>query len=237
MHRLLVTPQQLASESLTLDRDQSRHLITVLRAKLGEPVLLFDGRGATRHARINTLARDTLSFAMEGDIQTHPPHNCDITLFACVSKGARMEWLIEKATEMGVHAIMPVISERTIARPSDSARWLRIAAAAARQSCCNWLPAIVNPVTFTNALAVAQECEPLLVAALVPQARPLRQVIDALPPPKQAAIFIGPEGDFTAQEYAALSAIGAKPISLGRQILRSETACIYALAVIAASWL
>lgn len=237
MYRLLVTSPQLAADTLTVARQEARHLTTVLRVRPGQLVTLFDGKGRTRAARVTEIGKQAVLFTMAGELITHPPRSCAITLFACVSKGTRMEWMVEKATEIGVATIVPVLSERTVARPTDSARWQRIAAEATRQSSSCWLPVIENPITFAHAVELAHRGAPLLVAALLPTASPLRSVIDALPPPSAAAIFVGPEGDFTVAEYAALAAAGAVSVSLGSQVLRAETACIYALAVMAASWL
>ena len=88
-----------------------------------------------------------------------------------------------------------------------------------------------------TALPIAKDTAPLFVAALTPDARPLRGAITALPPPQQAGWFVGPEGDFTPAELDALTASGAVPVSLGQQVLRAETACVYGLSALSCAWL
>ena len=237
MHRHLTTPEQLAADSLTLEREAARHLLTVLRVKPGDRVGLFDGHGHTRETVVDSTARHALTLTATTPVQTHPRHACAITLFVCVIKGARMDWVIEKATELGAARIVPVISERTIARPDDASRWQRIAEEAARQSGAVWLPEITQPISFAAALPIAKDTEPLFVAALTPDARPLRDAISAIPPPQQAGWFVGPEGDFTSAELDALTASGAIPVSLGRQVLRAETASLYGLCALSCAWL
>ena len=237
MHRHLITPEQLSSDVITLEREAARHLQTVLRVKLGDRIGLFDGHGHTREAVVTSAERHALTLTVDTPVQAHPRPACAITLFVCVIKGARMDWMIEKATELDTARIVPVISERTIARPDDASRWQRIAEEAARQSGAVWLPEIIQPVSFASALPIAQTTAPLFVAALTPDARPLRDALAPCLSPQQTGWFVGPEGDFTAAELDALISSGAIPVSLGRQVLRAETACVYGLCAVSCAWL
>ncbi|MDR2850316.1 MAG: 16S rRNA (uracil(1498)-N(3))-methyltransferase [Verrucomicrobiota bacterium] len=230
MHRQLVTAAELSRDTLTLDREASRHLLTVLRVKPGARVQLFDGHGRTREAMVAAVEKHGLALAAAGTCAAHPRPVCAVTLFVCVIKGARMDWTVEKATELGAARIVPVVSERTVARPADSSRWQRIAEEAARQCGSAWLPEIPAPLPFTAALPLVARAAPVFVAALTPGARPLRHALAAqAAPPQQAGWFVGPEGDFTPAELDALAASGAIPVSLGPLVLRAETACLYGL--------
>ena len=244
MHRCLVTSDQLLAEACTLGRDEAHHLQTVLRVKPGERVTLFDGRGHTRLAAITSVEKHGLSLAAADAPQTCARPPCHLTLFACVSKGNRMDWTVEKAVELGVSRIVPVISDRTIVRldaeegAAKATRWLRVAEEAARQCGAVWLPEILSPLSFKASLPLLAPTAPVFVAALSPAARPLRDAIAACAAtPKQAGWFVGPEGDFTSAELDALLAAGAQPVSLGRQVLRAETACLYGLCVLNCVWL
>lgn len=244
MHRCLVKTEELLADTFTLGRDESRHLQTVLRIRPGERVTLFDGQGRTRRAAVTAAEKNGLSFAAEEPPQIHPRPPCAVTLFVCVSKGKRMDWTVEKAVELGVSHIVPVISDRTIVRlgaeesENKADRWLRIAEEAARQCGAAWLPQIDPPVPFKDSLPLVQAAFPVFVAALSPAAKPLRQALAAsAAPPPRAGWFVGPEGDFTSAELDSLLAAGAVPVSLGGRVLRAETACLYGLCVINCSWL
>jgi len=244
MHRCLVTAEQLLAEACTLGRDEAYHLQTVLRVKPGERVTFFDGQGHTRLSVVKAAEKHGLSLTAEGPVRVHSRPLCHLTLFACVSKGNRMDWTVEKAVELGISRIVPVISDRTIVRldadegVAKTIRWSRVAEEAARQCGAVWLPEILPPVSFKACLPLLASAHPVFVAALLPTAGPLRNAIAVhAEPPQQAGWFVGPEGDFTPAELDALLAAGACPVSLGRQVLRAETACLYGLCVLNCAWL
>ncbi len=237
MHRLLADSALLASESPSLPRHAARHL-KVLRVKPGEKVELFDGSGRTRLYSVS----GTGALLASGPVAVHPRRSCRVTLFACVTKGSRWDWTVEKATELGVSRIVPVISERTIVRldgaerAAKAERWRRVAEDAARQSDAVWLPEVVEPVSFAESLPLVSECSACFVGALAsPPPRPMMSaVLDALRGPGSYAVYVGPEGDFTPAELESLLRL-AVPVSLGPTVLRAETAAIYACAVLAAA--
>jgi len=244
MHRCLVKTEELLADAFTLGHDEARHLQTVLRVKPGERVILFDGRGRTRESVITSVEKHGLSLTAGAPVHEHPRPPCCITLFACVSKGNRMDWTVEKAVELGVGCIVPVISDRTIVRldAEDGAakvsRWSRVAEEAARQCCAAWLPEITAPAAFKACLPLVTQTSPVFVAALTPAAKPLRAALAVfVTPPPLAGWFVGPEGDFTPAELDALLATGAIPVSLGQQVLRAETACLYGLCALNCAWL
>lgn len=244
MHRCLVKAEELLADALTLGKEEARHLQTVLRVRPGARVVLFDGQGRTREAVITAADKHGLSLNAAAPVREHPHPACAITLFACVSKGNRMDWTVEKAVELGVCRIVPVISDRTIVRLGEedgaakAARWSRVAEEAARQCGAAWLPAITPPVALKDCPPLMAKTAPVFVAALTPAAQPLRAALAArAEPPPFAGWFVGPEGDFTAQELDALIQAGAIPVSLGPHVLRAETACLYGLCAITCAWL
>jgi 16S rRNA (uracil1498-N3)-methyltransferase len=247
MHRHYLEPARFPQTALELDRDEARHLQTVLRVRDGELVELFDGQGRTARALVTVTGRHGLHLALAAPPTCHAPPACQLLLFACVSKGKRMDWTIEKSVELGVSRIIPVLSERTIVRLDEEGadgkadRWLRVAVEAARQSGAVWLPTMDVPQSLPAALPVVRACAPVFVAALTPTAQPLRQVLAGLraphPPPATVGWFVGPEGDFTPDELRLLLEAGAIPVSCGRQVLRTETAAIWGLCVLGAEFL
>ena len=251
MHRLLVETRLLDEESPVLPADAARHL-KVLRPKDGEEIELFDGKGRFRVFKVQGSrfkAQDSRSDESVGLVAASAtlnfePSTLNLTLFACVTKGSRWDWTIEKATELGITRIVPVISERTIVRipkgerAAKRERWMRIAEDAARQSDAKWLPEICEAVDFRDALPLVRETTCFIGALTNPPARPLMKAVEDFRREtgdlKGVSTFIGPEGDFTPEELKALMEI-ATPTSFGPTILRAETAAIYAVSVLTAS--
>ena len=247
MHRLLAETCELAADRPALSREASAHL-KVVRPKDGERVELFDGRGAMRTFAWSRAEGALAAVAGEGVRRV--PRPATLVLFACVTKGARWDWTVEKATELGATKIVPVVSERTIVRvaPGERAakreRWMRIAEEAARQSDAAWLPEIAEPVPFADSLALVERTDCYVGALTDPPPEPILAALakrrglfnhgDRIEGENPLALFVGPEGDFAPGELAALLKI-ATPASFGPTILRAETAAIFALSVLAAS--
>ena len=251
MHRLLVHSEALKLDSPQLPKEAANHL-KVLRPKDGEEIELFDGKGAWRVYRVVVesgsgradfrLVPSELLNSPTAQLPNSVQRPKPLTLFACVTKGSRWDWTIEKATELGVTRIVPVISERTIVRipKEDRAakreRWMRIAEDAARQSDAKWLPEILEPVDFADSLALVKETRCFVGALTNP---PPRLILDELLHSSTStshfnySLFVGPEGDFTPDELKALIEI-ATPVSFGPTILRAETAAIFGVSVLAA---
>ena len=237
MHRHLVTTEQLAQPTLELGRDEAHHLMRVLRVRDGDEIELFDGSGGRARGRVVNCGKHSLLLERQGEVVVAAPPRVRLTLFPCVSKGKRMEWTIEKASEMGVDCIQPVLSERSVVR-LDSAResrdkrerWQKIAAEATRQSGGVWMPRVSVPKGFEDILTELQKVKVLLVAALDAEARPLLSVLEGLEEGEgEIGWIVGPEGDFTPEEVRRLREIGGRFCSLGENVLRTETAALYGI--------
>ncbi len=236
MHRLLVESAELVSDAPTLSREAARHL-RVLRLKDGEAVELFDGDGRTRLCRFAPTGLVPVA-----DLVEHPRPRRRLELFAALTKAARWDWTVEKATELGVSRLVPVVSERVVvrldaaARVEKRARWRRLAEEAARQSDAVFIPEVAAPLDFDAALAEARGSVSFVGALVEPPPPPLFQALTALDRKAAAeassfSVWIGPEGDWTARELDALLAV-ATPVSLGARVLRAETAAVCALSVV-----
>ena len=234
MHRLLVPSETLSLVRAVLPSAAIRHL-KVLRPRPGEKIELFDGCGSTRE-----YAYSSEGLTATGETVTMPWPSTRLTLFACVTKGSRWDWTIEKAVELGVGRIVPVLSERCIVRLAavervpKAERWRRIAEDAARQSDAVWLPEVLPAVDFGEALELAKTCRRTFAGALMtPPPPPLLTAVETMDGEGDWGLFVGPEGDFTPDELEALLKI-ATPVSFGPTILRAETAAIFGLSVLAA---
>jgi len=240
MHRCLVKPGDWFKDRIPGSASDSHHLLHVLRVEPGELVRIFDGLGHDAIACVEIEQRGSVFFRVVAPGEAVVP--CiELTLLQAVPKGHRMDLLVEKCTELGVHAIAPVLTERGVVRldadrsERRTARWQRIAESAARQ--CGGcvvpnvrplrpLPEAIEEETRTGGL--------FLVASLQHDARPLRDVLREVKPnhPERVTILIGPEGDLTDRELATAREHGAVPVGFGPLVFRVETAAMFAAAVI-----
>jgi 16S rRNA (uracil1498-N3)-methyltransferase len=218
--------------------DDARHLTRVLRVEVGQRYEISDNH-AVYLAEIETARRERVIFrTLEKLPIIEPPVH--MTLCAAILKFDHFEWMIEKATELGVSRIVPMISVRTErgldkAAPKRLERWRRIGLEASQQSRRAQLPEITEPARWGDALATrAVYCYALdeNTASPLPGAFPAERRAD-----DSVALLIGPEGGWTDEERSEFTAAGWAAVSLGPSILRAETAALAALAVVSAAWL
>ncbi|MDQ2785950.1 MAG: 16S rRNA (uracil(1498)-N(3))-methyltransferase [Chloroflexota bacterium] len=240
MHRFFVPATSRSAQAIVLAGDVAHQIARVLRLRASEEIVLIptDAADAVEwRVRLVTVEARAVSGLVVAERPGLPEPSCAITLCPALLKGERFDWLVQKATELGVAAIQPVVTAHTIRKigPDDGharERWQRIAAEAAEQSGRSRVPAIRGPVPLGElAHAVAA---PLFVAHETVAARTLA---DAMPTVSdRVAIAIGPEGGLTDDEVARLVAdAGAVPVSLGPRVLRAETAAITAVTVVIAA--
>lgn len=232
----------VSPESIFLDRNiievkdmgEVHHIRDVMRLKKGNAVDVFDGVSKEYSGAIKEIGKNLVVIEIKGqrEVKSKPPYNA--TLYQAIPKKGKMDFIIEKAVELGIDRIVPVVTERTIVAPikakSDRkvARWRNIARSASKQCGRVKLPAISDMVRFNNALLEAEKNDLVIFAALDREARPLREILKGFEP-KTIAIFVGPEGDFSQKEIAAAKGQGSIIASLGAPVLRVETAAIYIL--------
>lgn len=243
MYRCYIDPSRWAERPLRPEEDDAHHLAHVLRVRVGDTLTVFDGQGRHALARVESLARGgaAMELAPVEGTEARLPARRPMILLQAILKGNRMDLLIEKAVELGVSLLVPVMTERVVVRldagqaEERRRRWRRIALAAARQCGTDWLPE-VGPVS-TLAAALGQSGDALrLVGSLADGARPLRAVLEerrAAGGDGGVALVIGPEGDFTEAEHAACVHAGAVPVTFGTRVLRAETASLFALSAVA----
>jgi len=222
--------------------DEAKHCVQVLRRGVGDKIAIFDGAGGSATVEIVSASSKRVEFKVLETANTPPPA-VTIELVQSVPKGANMELIIEKAVELGVNAIHPVLTERTVVKldakeaAKKQEKWQRIALEACKQCGQNWLPTVHAPLSLKECLQRLPAFDLKLVAALQDDARPLKAILhelqaSSLTPLQSASIAIGPEGDFSVLEYETLRNAGFLPMSLGSIILRVETATMFSLSIL-----
>lgn len=214
--------------------DAARHLGAALRVRTGERVRLLDGEGHRQDATVVEATKHEVRLAACGPVETLPRTVPAVTLFQCVAKASHMEWLVEKAVELGAEELVPVLSRNCVSRPAAGevvGRWERIASAALEQCGGAWRMRVAPVHTWAQALErVRTFGGPVLTAALPPGTPPIRETLVAVAPASRYALFVGPEGDFADFELGALREAGSRFVGLGPTVLRTDTATVAALA-------
>jgi 16S rRNA (uracil1498-N3)-methyltransferase len=244
MHRFYISPENWNPGALTLAGSEAHHARDVLRMRLGEKVVLFNGRGHEITAEIVDLGVDEIELRKLHEAET-PPLQCRIVLGQAIPKGKNMDLIVQKAVEIGAAEIAPIISDRTIVQvdsesaPQKQSKWQQIAIETAKQCGQNWLPPVDAPRKLSELFsATADESFDLqLIGSLQPGARHVKKILadyssEHQHRPRSVLMLIGPEGDFTPAELELARRHGCQPITLGPIILRVETAAIYCLSVL-----
>jgi 16S rRNA (uracil1498-N3)-methyltransferase len=242
MHRFYLPPEQCGQPVLTLEEGEAHHALHVLRLRAGERAVVLDGAGHEFLCEVTEASRNALKLTVVQKNTTAPlPYR--ITLLQAIPKGKLMEAIVQKATELGVYRIVPLVSERVVSQlDSDSAesktqKWQATAIEALKQSGCPWLPIIERPLAVKEYIGRQEKFDLPLIASLQGDSRHPRDWFRAFASerqrrPQSLCVWVGPEGDFTPAEMNAVRSGGGLPITLGRQILRTETAAIYCLSVL-----
>jgi 16S rRNA (uracil1498-N3)-methyltransferase len=227
----------LDAREIVLSADESNHLVRVHRARAGDPVVVFNGRGTEwdcecadtdRHAaRLRVLQR-----------REAPARTAEIYLGQALPKGKTLDAIVRKATELGAAGLFPLTTERTEVhlgeerRETKREKWEAAAVEAAKQSGNAFLPAIEEVQPLLRFLAGADRFDLKLVGSLHPGAKPLKEILATAGPVSRAVWLIGPEGDFSPAEMEAALSAGFQPVTFGNTVLRCETAALFALSIL-----
>ncbi len=239
MHRFFLPPKFWNAESPALDTSESHHALDVLRLGAGDRVVIFDGAGSEATAQIAGVEGRVAHLVIQQKSST-PQLPCALTLGQAVPKGKNMDFIVQKAVELGAARIAPILSDRTVVQLDDADarkkrdKWRETALEACKQCGQNRLPEILPAQTLKAFLESGDRFDLLLIASLQPDARRIKDVLAGVTsPPKTACVLVGPEGDFTPAELGLAKSHGALPVTLGPIILRTETAALYCLSVLA----
>lgn len=248
MHHFFVEPDQVHTDEVVILGTDVNHIRNVLRMRAGEEIVISDGYGNEYGCRIDRWTEDTIYAAIQERRRVKAELSSRIILFQCLPKGDKMELIIQKAVELGAWAIVPVASRRCVVKldakreAGKRKRWQAIAESAAKQSGRAVIPEILPALDFAGALLQAKgldvclfpyECADELLADGIGSAMTqTKEMIRKISSGQSVGIFIGPEGGFDKEEAEAALKMGASPISLGKRILRTETAGLCILSVL-----
>jgi len=244
--RVFVSMPLATGRRQLLDGSAANHIMRVLRLRVGDRLTLFDGTGGEYGASVDELHRDIVWVNVLEHRTLERESPLQLTLAQGISRGERMDWVVQKATELGATCVKPLFTERSVVRldPKQSERklehWRSIAVAACEQSGRNQLPTITTPLGLQELLDDMRSPalttpprpgiqQPATCLLLAPEA-PSR--IGDIAAADNVIVLIGPEGGLTDNEREAASAAGFRPVQLGPRVLRTETAAVAALTIL-----
>lgn len=226
-------PPTAWTETPFLEDDEAKHLSQVLRIQLGATVTVFDGLGKHAEARVLSVSKRRVDLMLK--LAEFTPNSLpEITLVQAIPKGKNMDWIVQKAVELGVSRIQPIVTRHTIVSPGgDKAeKWRRTALEACKQCGQFNIPIIGDPLHFHEWLANRPPADLEIIASLADNPQNFREILDSRPDLQSVTIAVGPEGDFAPDETTAALAAGFLPVTLGNLVLRVETSTMFCLSAI-----
>ncbi len=239
MTQYYVDPGDWTSDPITLSLAESHHLLHVLRKPVGSSISISDGRGHVGTAEVIKIENKRSIIHVTQRRSISVPSFC-IMLAQALLKTQKMEWFIQKATEIGVRSIFPVQAEHCVVRFHASQldqkrkRWEKVALHAAKQCHSDWIPCIEPITPLSHFLDKVPEGMLWMVGSLSPNAIPFQDALfhEAFGHVSGIGMLVGPEGDFSSSEQEQIQKKGLVSVSFGQNILRAETAALYALSII-----
>lgn len=234
----LFLPRDLAGTTLVLDDREAHYLGNVLRLKLGDQLVAFDGAGTERRASLKTLSKRGAELELHETLDALAESALTITLVQSLAKADAMDFIVQKATELGVHAIVPVYTEFSVVKLDEERahrrieHWNRIAQSACEQCGRHRPPQIESPEPLAASLAKLHTDDFKLV--LDPGAND--RIGDSGAPVSGVTFVIGPEGGLSSNDFRQIDAAGCRRVRLGPRVLRTETAAIAACAATQSIW-
>ena len=239
MQRFFVTPDQVGEDKIRIQGSDVNHMKNVLRMRPGEEVMVSDGNNRQYRCRVEDYPEGeaVLAILEAGLVDTELPSR--IYLFQGLPKQEKMELIVQKAVELGVCQVIPVQTRRCVVKldakkaAKKVQRWQQIAESAAKQAGRGYIPVVSEVMTFQEALAFSETLDIRLIPyELADGMEGTRKILDEIRPGQSVGIFIGPEGGFEKEEVGRAVEAGAMPITLGKRILRTETAGIAVLSIL-----
>ena len=246
MHRFLIKPEDVNKDSLILTGDDAKHMLQVLRFKPGDVFLAFDTTGLEYEAEVVSTGKSSVTGKIIKVWQPGTEPEKDVFLFQGIPKADKMDWIIQKSVELGVREIIPMVTQYSVIRLHDRGldgkleRWNRIAREACKQSGRVRVPEVKTPMSYPDAVKlwsdrVKEETDALTVYCYENEGKKcLKDLLICynISNIRTSGIFIGPEGGFSVEEVQLAQEHRFNPVSLGKRILRTETAAIAVLSVI-----
>ena len=221
------TDRENIGEKIVLTGEDARHIGRVLRMAPGDEVTVCDKEGTDYYCKIDKITKEDVTLSVIKSEACPAELELKITLYQCIPKAGKMDSIIQKATELGAFEIVPVLSERCVAKGEKAERWQKIAYEAAKQCKRGVIPKVRNTLTFSEAIEELKEKE---LAFMPYEEAKDGKITDS--GEKNAGFIIGPEGGFSPDEVKKASDAGIKICTLGKRILRTETAGSTVLSVL-----
>ena len=239
MHRFFAEPGQIGEKEIVITGADVNHIRNVLRMRTGEEVLIADGRGAEYRCKLTDLSENEVRAQILWKLDGNAELASAVTLFQGLPKSDKMDLIVQKCVELGVDRIVPVSTKRAVVKLDEKKeqtrlkRWNTISESAAKQSGRGVIPEVSGVMSFGKALEEAKKLDVLLIPyERAEHMAETRRVMGEIRPGQSVGIFIGPEGGFEESEVEEAVAAGAKAITLGKRILRTETAGLAVMAML-----
>lgn len=239
MHHFFVTPDQVQENQIYIVGSDVNHMKNVLRMKVGEKFQVSDGNDKKYVCRIEQMNEEEVQAGILEEMQADTELPSKIYLFQGLPKNDNMELIVQKAVELGVWEVIPVSTKRAVVKLDVKKalkkveRWNAISESGAKQSGRTIIPKVTSVMTYREALSYAEQLDVVMIPyELAEGMEETKQFIDAIQPGQSVGVFIGPEGGFEREEVEFAIQKGARPITLGKRILRTETAGLAVLAVL-----
>lgn len=240
MHRFFADPSQIKEKEILLTGTDVNHIRNVLRMRTGEEILVSNGQGTDYHCRLESIDDASVTASIMWRLDGNAELPVSITLYQGLPKGDKLEFIIQKSVELGAVRIVPVSTRRTIVKldakkeQAKRKRWMGISESAAKQSGRGIVPEVTKVMDFSEALREAESMDVCLIPyELAEGIEHTREVCASIKPGQSVGIFIGPEGGFEEEEVSRAIEAGAIPLTLGKRILRTETAGMALISVLA----
>ena len=236
--RIYLPEMTADADTITMGDSAARHLVRVLRLRAGDEFSVFDGRGTERRACLLKTGKKEAIAELHETIEVHAESPLKVTLLQGICRGERMDYVIQKATELGVSTIRPVVMARCVVKPDPSrtekrlAHWTSVAASACEQCGRAVVPEVTAPVAFGDAIAETDQ-QDMKVLMDPGTGHPPGELS---PAPDGVTVIVGPEGGMEQGEIAAASDAGFSATRLGPRVMRTETAAVAILAVLQSLW-
>jgi len=240
MHRFYIDSVEQNARKVCISADEAKHAHKVLRLKKADQVMAFDGKGNQYKGVLESINSQSAIIEIQESEHVEPLMP-KIVLAAAIPKQSKFDAIVDKATQLGVDMLIPLMTERTIVKidllkqKDKIARWQKIAVEAAKQCGCLYVPRIAPIHTFDQIANNSDKYELAIIAALDDNVVSIKDILKKQKP-KSIIVFIGPEGDFTKQEIAFARNSKAIVVSLGKNVLRCETASTMVLSLLNYEW-
>ncbi len=233
MPRFPISKDLIINDEARITGTDYKHIVKVLRLKPGASITLFDTNSIEYYGEISDIDKKEIIISIHGSQKVNTDSPIEITLLQGMPKADKMDYIIEKATELGVHKIVPVITERSQIRDRDRLkRWERIALEASKQ-CGRTKPTIIeNTLNFNDAINIHKDRELPLILQVNAEVSAKSYIKNSLQAPQNIVLFVGPEGGFTDNEVLLGKEMGFIVLGLGPRVLRTETASISVLSIL-----